>query len=307
MPFSFDSEYKFPTTIEEIDEMTGKEFEEFLFHFFKLENYKTTITDDTGDRGIDIIITTENNTRIGIQAKRWKNNIGTTEIAKIINGKVYYGLDKLWIITTSYLTQQAQNTALNQDIRIIPRNEILDILDSIKSNPKAKFRNNTKKIEQKPYYYEVKEFTTETLYNSLKDLRLELSKKFKQYPTYVVYSNDTIKDLCSQHPLSKEELHNIKGLGEKRIEQYGETIISSIYKFYGIDDKEKIEKLLNIRQRIIEYNNLDGIENAFNNETLLLLIKNKPTSLEELKQINSFPKQNIDIFGEYLLKQLKKI
>lgn len=77
--FDFDNEYKFPSTIKEIDEFSGKEFEIFLFHYFDIKNCNPILTDDSGDRGIDIIIK-YNNEKIGIQAKRWKSYINSAEI-----------------------------------------------------------------------------------------------------------------------------------------------------------------------------------------------------------------------------------
>jgi HJR/Mrr/RecB family endonuclease len=70
----FDFAYEFPNTMEEIDRFTGKEFEVFLFEFFKVIEYHPRMTDDSNDKGIDLTIkqpSSDGAKAVGIQAKRW--------------------------------------------------------------------------------------------------------------------------------------------------------------------------------------------------------------------------------------------
>lgn len=231
----FDFTYKFPNTIEEVDQFSGKEFEQFLFQFFKLEGNEPQVTDDTGDRGIDLTIKREINgekRRIGIQAKRWKSNVGHEEIALMLSGKNYYNVDELWIVTNSELTRQAQNTALNNEINIISRDYLISMLESLKDKPNIKFRENQniKKQNEKTNEKEINKYTNNQLYNKIKNFRSEYTKLNKIYPSYMMFNNETIIEIIEKQPISIDDLYNIKGLGDKKIKQFGRELLNIITK-----------------------------------------------------------------------------
>lgn len=118
----FDFSYEFPSTIEELDKFNGKEFEIFLFKFFQELGYSTRMTDDTNDKGIDLIVKMpiEQGTKnVGIQAKRWKSKVGADEVRSMLDGREHYSLNEIWIVTTSDLTSAAKTTAMNNKIEII--------------------------------------------------------------------------------------------------------------------------------------------------------------------------------------------
>lgn len=307
----FETVYKFPKSIEEIDEMGGKEFETFLFHYYKQKGYQVSLTDDTADRGIDINVTfisnTNQKTRIGIQAKRWKTNVGHAEIVAMLSGKDYYNCDKLMLVTTSGLTGQAHNTALNNDIAIKTREDIIEMLNEINKSKKVHESKNIK--EEKLHLPEQNNNTTididknlsELLFEELKILRNDLAKKHKIYPNYLIYNNQTIDDIIKIMPLTLEDLHNIKGIGSKKIDLFGNDILVSIQSTCFVFFENEVKHLKKTRDKIAKYN---SIETPFDNTALLALILQKPKSTEDLKNIPHFPKEYIEIFGKYLIKQL---
>lgn len=310
--------YSFPKTIEDVDNLTGQEFETFLFHFFKLKDWKPSKTGTNGDRGIDILIDIENNNikkRIGVQAKRWKGAVGYDEITKMLGGKKHYNLDEVWIIATSQLTKQAEDEALNNDILIITRNNIIEMLKDLENydvkfieKPTIQIKNQEKeiiKIINNKKNTNTNANEENKLFIELKNLRFNLAKELKTYPVYVIYNNENIFSLIENMPLSVEELTKIKGFGEKKINTYGEKIIETIINFCKIEYKDQIERLNQLREKITEYNNLDNTEDAFNDTIVLRLIINHPENIEELTTIKDFPPKNIDLFGNYLISQLK--
>jgi hypothetical protein len=323
----FDTRYEFPNTIEEIDELTGKEFEKFLAEYFKLKKYDTSLTDDNGDRGIDVLVKKDNKL-IGIQAKRWKTSTPINEdaINKILAGKNYHHPDEIWLITTTTdITRQARNTAENNNILIRTRNLVIDILKDIKENPNAKFKEKKTTIIQ-PQYQEKNNIpipkqepenksTNENieiqnendLYNEIKTLRYTLSKKYNLYPIYMVFGNDTITEITEYIPIQLDELKKIKGLGEKKISLFGNEILQTTINYITKTFTKEIDFLKNIRERIKNYNNINSIEETFDDITLINLIICKPSTLEELTKTKNFPENNIPIFGNYLLTQLKYI
>ncbi|MBN1874503.1 MAG: RecQ family ATP-dependent DNA helicase [Anaerolineae bacterium] len=66
-----------------------------------------------------------------------------------------------------------------------------------------------------------------TLYEKLRAWRLELAQAQK-VPAYVICSNDALKDIATLQPTTLEALETIKGIGSKKLEQYGEKILELV-------------------------------------------------------------------------------
>lgn len=229
-------DYLFPNTIEEIDQFSGKEFETFLFYFFKKHGYQVRMTNDSNDKGIDIIVTIppyESNpkTILGIQAKRWASNVTSQEIRNIIDGKDEYNCDKLWLITTSDVTREANNTASNQNIEIKNRADVIRYLNDLKSLPGVKFRKKEEKnISQNKIDNTSLNVLEKDLYEELRTLRRQKAKEVNM-SLFCIFSNETILNIVKAKPKTIDELNNIKGLGPKKIKEYGTEIIETIEKY----------------------------------------------------------------------------
>ena len=102
-------------TIDDIDLMTGVEFEEFIALLFKKMGYSSKITKQSGDQGIDVIAI-KNNTRIGIQAKCYSNAVGNAAIQEAVAGKSFYNCDKTVVVTNNYFTTSAIELAQANDV-----------------------------------------------------------------------------------------------------------------------------------------------------------------------------------------------
>jgi len=216
--------YFFPTTIEEIDDFTGTEFENFLFYYFKAKGYQAELTGNQGDKGIDLTVKMHD-TIVGIQAKRWKSNVSPQEIRNMAVGKNHYHVDILWLITTSNVTRDANLEAKNMDITIFNRDFVTEILDELLEMKNINFRTN-KIIQNKPIKEMKVEFKEEDqdIFKKLQKLRFEISKKEK-IPTYMVFSNKTIIDLINKKPKNMNDLENVFGLGKIKIDKFGKNIL----------------------------------------------------------------------------------
>jgi len=71
------------------------------------------------------------------------------------------------------------------------------------------------------------------LFDILKKLRFEIAKE-ERVPSYIIFADTCLKEISSYMPQSKEELLQIKGVGERKYEKYGDRFIAVI--------KEYIEK-----------------------------------------------------------------
>lgn len=91
----------------------------------------------------------------------------------------------------------------------------------------------------------------EDLFEELRQLRKQLADE-QNVPPYVLFSDATLKDLSRYFPDSKDEMLSIKGIGEKKYEQYGEPFLAIIQAWRGrnpdaktkirIDDSETVIK-----------------------------------------------------------------
>ncbi|MFA3782761.1 helix-turn-helix domain-containing protein [Melioribacteraceae bacterium 4301-Me] len=89
------------------------------------------------------------------------------------------------------------------------------------------------------------------LYNQLVELRNKIAIE-SSLPVYMIFNNNTIKEICQLLPSSKEKLKLINGLGEKKIEKYGDRIISLVLshcKKNNVDNSEIEKRLLLNKQK----------------------------------------------------------
>ena len=70
----------------------------------------------------------------------------------------------------------------------------------------------------------------EDLLNALRSLRLMLAIE-EGVPSYRVMSDETLLELAKKQPVSVVALEQITGMGQRRIEQYGEAILNCIAEF----------------------------------------------------------------------------
>ncbi|QSS99948.1 DNA helicase RecQ [Pontibacillus sp. ALD_SL1] len=67
----------------------------------------------------------------------------------------------------------------------------------------------------------------EDLFEKLRMLRKRLAEEHK-IPPYVVFSDATLKELCQAKPKTKSEMLQVKGVGEKKFEQYGVLFLEAL-------------------------------------------------------------------------------
>lgn len=65
------------------------------------------------------------------------------------------------------------------------------------------------------------------LLTKLKKLRKEISEREK-LPPYVVFHDTTLNEICAKLPTNKEQMLEIKGIGDKKLEKYGEEFLKVI-------------------------------------------------------------------------------
>ena len=67
----------------------------------------------------------------------------------------------------------------------------------------------------------------QALFDRLKKVRLDLSK-LRKIPPFIIFSDQSLKDMAINKPKNEEEFLKIKGVGEKKLIQYGDIFIAEI-------------------------------------------------------------------------------
>lgn len=113
--------------IKEIDAMTGEEFEQYLGYLFQKRGFKVSITKTSGDYGADLILEDREDV-IAVQAKRYSGTVGVKAVQEIIGALKMYEATEAWVVTNSYFTKQAQILAETNDVYLIDRDELIDLI-----------------------------------------------------------------------------------------------------------------------------------------------------------------------------------
>ncbi len=111
-----------------IDQMSGKEFENFLKYQLEARGYDVKLTQYTVDYGADLICQ-KDKVRIVIQAKRYKQKVGIKAIQEIVASKAYYHASESMVITNSYFTKNATVLAKANNTILWDRNNIIKEFD----------------------------------------------------------------------------------------------------------------------------------------------------------------------------------
>lgn len=68
------------------------------------------------------------------------------------------------------------------------------------------------------------------LFEKLRSVRTELAEE-KSVPPYIICSDKTLKDICAKLPRDKEQLADVYGMGEQKIQNYGEAFVTAVNSF----------------------------------------------------------------------------
>ena len=113
--FSDKTPNKKMVTMNDIDLMSGFEFEAFICELFTKLGHKAKFTKSTGAQGIDII-SESNGVKYGIQVKCYSGSVGNSAVQEAVAGKAFYSVDKAIVITNSHFTKSACELAQSNGV-----------------------------------------------------------------------------------------------------------------------------------------------------------------------------------------------
>ncbi|HEY8347478.1 MAG TPA: restriction endonuclease [Symbiobacteriaceae bacterium] len=114
-------------TLEQIDVMTGSEFEQFLGKLFSAMGYETVITKATGDQGADLVLTKFGETTV-VQAKRYSQPVGNKAVQEIVAAKALYNAQHAIVVTNSTFTPAALDLAASNKVELWDRHRLAELI-----------------------------------------------------------------------------------------------------------------------------------------------------------------------------------
>lgn len=103
-----------PISLDEVNDITGEDFENILFNRFKSMDFIVYYTPTSGDFGADLIIDLEN-TSVVVQIKRYNykqgRTVGVKAVQEVLGAIIYYKADRGMVITNATYTNAARELA----------------------------------------------------------------------------------------------------------------------------------------------------------------------------------------------------
>lgn len=114
-----------------LQNMDPYEFEQFVGDLWTYLDWNTRVVGKPGDRGIDVIATTENGEKQPIQAKRYgpHTTVGSPEVQQYASLRLQEdNVDQVTIVTTGSFSNQARDLAPDLDVLLIDGDELLGMV-----------------------------------------------------------------------------------------------------------------------------------------------------------------------------------
>ena len=103
-----------------------------------------------------------------------------------------------------------------------------------KNSEKDNFTQNRKEFKDiNKNYMEYLTKDEMELYKILKEWRAG-EAQLLGYPPYIIASNQLLSDIVKTNPKSIEELSQLKGMGKRKVRDYGEEILLILENFYDV-------------------------------------------------------------------------
>ena len=154
----------------DLNAMSGYEFEDFLSHLFESLGYDVRLTPTSYDQGADLILNKEDQI-IAVQAKRYTKPVGNRAVQEIVAAIPFYGATEGWVVTTSSFTNSAINLARANNIRLLGWNELVALIKQIprseersSDQKKNNFNTLSLKIANSPFITKNSDFFAVTLF-----------------------------------------------------------------------------------------------------------------------------------------------
>lgn len=185
---------------------------------------------------------------------RMKRAYGVNMIVDVLRGSENKKIRELRLneLSTYGIMKEYSKDGLKDFINALASHSYIDTVEG--EYPVLKLNDNSFSIlkgEGEVIFKEIKKaeklIANDTLFEKLKALRKVLASK-EGVPPYIIFGDNTLKDMSSRYPQSLEQFLDINGVGEKKAARYGDIFITEILKYVSennIDSKWENKKIEN--------------------------------------------------------------
>lgn len=264
---------------------------------------------------------------------RMKKSFGVTMVVDVLRGsknsKVINA--KFNELSTYGIMKDYSSDELKVFINTLISHGYIDYVEG--TYPVIKLNNKSIKVikgEENVQFKEVKIKSTSndnnTLFEILRELRFNIANE-EGVPPYIIFGDNTLREMSTKYPLNLEELMNISGVGEVKLNKYGEIFINTIkdyvdennIKIVNNEYKKKNEEVyLNVESNKELLSRLKVIRREFANKenslpqailslnTLKEISGRFPLNLEELKDISGIGPKKITKYGNEIIEEVRR-
>ncbi|MFB7302368.1 DNA helicase RecQ [Heyndrickxia sporothermodurans] len=209
-------------------------FQQYILEYFGEEN--ATVCQKCGnctDDRIQVDVTKEAQMVLSC-IKRMNERFGKTFITKVLTGSSdkkikSFGFNKL---STYGIMKERTQKEVNELIDFLTAEGYLRPTDGqypflMLTNQAVEVLRGESTVLRKERVKVKQLIEDNQLFEQLRLLRKEIADAEK-VPPYIIFSDQSLKEMSAKLPTSKNELLQIKGVGERKLEQYGDAFITVI-------------------------------------------------------------------------------
>ncbi|MEA5596646.1 restriction endonuclease [Rivularia sp. UHCC 0363] len=123
----FERQNEINEEIYEVDQMRGKQFEEYLLILFEQNGYKVELTPRSQGYGADLILY-KDGLIFAVQAKRYKKPVGVKAVEEVLGSMKYHKAKKAIVITNSIFTMNADRLARSKSVILWDRRKLIKLI-----------------------------------------------------------------------------------------------------------------------------------------------------------------------------------
>ncbi|WP_432403249.1 DNA helicase RecQ [Wukongibacter sp. M2B1] len=184
---------------------------------------------------------------------RVKERFGTTVIAQVLRGSKNKRIRELGFdnLSTYGIMKEYTEKEIKDLINILAAEGYIGLTDD--QYPVVKLRQKAipvlkgkEEVFQKVQKKKERAIEDNSLFEVLRGLRKDISTREK-VPPYIVFSDSTLREMSKYYPQDYNSMLSIKGVGEMKLERYGEQFLAAIKKYvleHGIKAEELNREML---------------------------------------------------------------
>jgi ATP-dependent DNA helicase RecQ len=179
--------------------------------------------------------------------KRMNERFGKTFITKVLTGSNDKKINSLGFqqLSTYGIMKEKTQKEVNEFIDYLTADGYLRPTDGaypvlMLTNKGLQVLMGEEKVLKKEKI-QVKRFVEDNqLFEDLRQLRREVAA-IEKIPPYIIFSDQTLREMSARLPVSNHELLQIKGVGERKLEQYGQAFLAVILSYR---EQKGVEEIL---------------------------------------------------------------